>query len=66
MWFLRSCFTDSTSAIGLPCGPRGDLKVDQPGQREVDLFDFEQVQLFAETAKPEDFTLREFQRCRHP
>ena len=31
--------------------PRGDLEVDQPGQRQVDLFDLEQVQLFAEAAQ---------------
>ena len=45
--------------------PRGDLQMDQPGQRQVDLFDLEQVQLLAETAKPEEFALGELQRRRH-
>ena len=30
---------------------RRDLQVDQPGERQVDLFDLQQVQLLAETAK---------------
>jgi hypothetical protein len=32
---------------------RGHLQMDEPGQRQIDLFDFQQVQLFAEAAKSE-------------
>ena len=43
----------------------GDLQVHQPGQRQVDLFDLEQVDLLAQTAQPDDFFFGQRQRRRH-
>ena len=34
-----------------------DLQVQEPGQRQVDLFDLAQVDLLAQTAQPDDFFL---------
>ena len=45
--------------------PRGDLKVDQPGQRQVDLFDLEQIEFLAQTTQLEHFVFAQLQRCRH-
>ena len=42
-----------------------DLKVDQPGQRQIDLFNLEQVDLLAETAQADQFLFSEGQRRRH-
>ena len=44
---------------------RRDLKVDQPGQRQVDLFDLEQVEFLAETAQLEHFVFGQLHRRRH-
>ena len=44
----------------------GDLKVQQSGQRQVDLFDFEHVDLLTETAQPDQFLFGEGQRRRLP
>ena len=45
--------------------PGGDLQMDQPGQRQVDLFDLEQVELLTEAAQPHQFLFGEFERRRH-
>ena len=47
------------------CLPRRDLQMDQPGQRQVDLFDLEQVDLLAETPQPDQLVLGQLQRRRH-
>src|SRR5882724_7423347 len=39
--------------------------MDQPGQRQVDLFDLEQVDLLAETAQLDELCLGQLQRRRH-
>ena len=43
----------------------GDLQVDQPGQRQVDLFDLEQVELLTQAAQPLQLVLGQLQRGRH-
>ncbi len=45
--------------------PGGDLQVDQTGQRQIDLFDFQQVELLAHTAQTQQFMSSEFQGSRH-
>lgn len=44
---------------------RGDLEVDQPGERQVHLFDLEEVEFLAHTAQSQQLVLGEFQRRRH-
>src|SRR5690349_22349896 len=39
--------------------------MDQPGQRQVDLFDLQQVDGLAQTAQPDQLGFGEFQRGRH-
>ena len=43
----------------------GDLKMDEPGQWQVDLFDFEQVDLLTEAAQADQFFFGQRQRRRH-
>ena len=43
----------------------GDLKMNEPGQRQVNLFDLEQVDLLAQTAQADQFLFGEGQRRRH-
>ena len=44
---------------------RGHLEMDQPGQRQVDLFDLQEVQLLTEAAQALELTLGQLQRSRH-
>ena len=44
---------------------RGDLKVNQPGQRQVDLLDFQQVDLLAQATQADQFLFGEGQWRRH-
>ena len=45
--------------------PGSDLQVQKPGQRQVDLFDLEQVDLLAQTAQADDFFFGQRLRRRH-
>src|SRR6185312_6675793 len=44
---------------------RRDLKVDQPGERQVDLFDLERVEFLAEAAKLKHLVFGQLHRRRH-
>ncbi|GFG81072.1 hypothetical protein MPRG_43480 [Mycobacterium paragordonae] len=39
--------------------------MDEPRQRQIDLFDFQQVELFTEAAQPDQFLFGESQGCSH-
>lgn len=58
-------FTQELGGGGEQPLARRDLQVNQPGQRQVNLFDFEQVDLFTQTAQADQFLLGEGQRRRH-
>jgi len=59
-------FAEELRGCGEQALPGGHLQVDQPSQRQINLFDLEQVDLFTEPAQADQLLFGELERSRHP